>query len=424
MANLWNLKLKSSDTSALPILYPGSSGNPGTISTDGLGISTAYPNKMHDAINVVESFPWTVSPQSSRADVPVIRMIESRVKLNSTVTNLNYSIQASTESIKRAANGLASLTGQKDKLNNIFNADDPDKGADKADDGGLLQQFNNIKNDLRDAVKSVGFSELSNEALKPYEGLYALERTGFVYHFPYLTEEYNELSNSFGLKEEGIIAPIANQLAGVAEGIAGLVNIVKPGTYIEKAQQYTMGEEGRILNFSIPLLNTLNSADITRNWQLIYGLLYQNRPGRVSKSIIDQPVLYEVEVPGVAYMPYAYISGLNVKFLGASRKMKITVPVYPADGADMTEIETIIPDAFQIDISVTGLNEETRNFMYASVTQNKISTGEPVDYSDFDKKPEPEKTPLQIAAEALEKEGAEYYRAVEEYKKKAAQSIR
>ena len=79
MANLWNLKL-SSGTGSLPILYPGSNRNPGSISTNDLGISTAYPNKMHDAINVVESFPWTVSPQSSRADVPVIRMIESRVK--------------------------------------------------------------------------------------------------------------------------------------------------------------------------------------------------------------------------------------------------------------------------------------------------------------------------------------------------------
>ena len=68
---------------------------PGRLVPMTLGISTAYTDKMHDAINVVESFPWTVSPQSSRADVPVIRMIESRVKLNSTVSNFNYSIQAS-----------------------------------------------------------------------------------------------------------------------------------------------------------------------------------------------------------------------------------------------------------------------------------------------------------------------------------------
>ena len=33
MANLWNLKL-SSGTGSLPILFPGSNGNPGTISTD------------------------------------------------------------------------------------------------------------------------------------------------------------------------------------------------------------------------------------------------------------------------------------------------------------------------------------------------------------------------------------------------------
>lgn len=120
-------------------------------------------------------------------------------------------------------------------------------------------------------------------------------------------------------------------------------------------------------------MNTGTYDDIIKNWQLLFGLVYQNRPGRVTKNLIDVPVIYELFIEGDAYMPYSYITSLKVNFVGNRRTMKIKVPVtkFASEGSDTSvqtrEIETTIPDAYQIDIQIKGLNDETRNFMYQSL---------------------------------------------------------
>ena len=138
-----------------------------------------------------------------------------------------------------------------------------------------------------------------------------------------------------------------------------------------------MQDLGRAVNFRFPLLNTNNPDDIARNWQLIFGLIYQNRPGRVSKSIIDQPVIYEVVIPGVTFMPYAFVSRLSVRFLGSRRNMAFNVPILDENNIDIGEIETTVPDAYEVDMTIQSLNDETRNMLYANVTKSKLTVNAP-----------------------------------------------
>jgi metal-dependent amidase/aminoacylase/carboxypeptidase family protein len=42
-------------------------------------------------------------------------------------------------------------------------------------------------------------------------------------------------------------------------------------------------------------------------------------------------------------------------------------------------IRTVIPDAYELSLTVTGLNEETRNFIYASVKKDKLTVNKPVE---------------------------------------------
>ena len=65
-------------------------------------------------------------------------------------------------------------------------------------------------------------------------------------------------------------------------------------------------------------------------------------------------------------MPYAYISNLQIRFLGSRRTMKFPVPVLDENNSNVGLIETTVPDAYELDITVTGMNEETRNFLYAN----------------------------------------------------------
>jgi hypothetical protein len=94
---------------------------------------------------------------------------------------------------------------------------------------------------------------------------------------------------------------------------------------------------------------------------------YQNRPNRRSRDLIDPSCLYEVTIPGVKYMPYAYVSSLKVNYLGARRHMRLEVPIM----GGQTTIDTIVPDAYEVTLTLTGLIGETRNFLMAALTDKQ-----------------------------------------------------
>lgn len=386
MSNLWNLQFGG--TAALPILTRGESRLTDSTSDikdlTNLGIYGDQSSQVKDPINVVNDFSWTNSPKSSRDDVPKLQMIEQRIVLNSTVTNMVYSTLASVDNVAALGNTTQGLV---DRFFPKENPQDTTVSGDAVNQATTTSEEQSNKSKLREAFEAVMqggyFKTFDSDVLKPYEGLYATEYTGFNYYFPYLEDSYREVTNQFGEGEGNILSPIAN-LAGDTAALTNVLNIIKPGTYIEKSKQFTMSDKGRTLSLKIPLLNTGSFEDVRRNWQLLFGLVYQNRPGRVSKSIIDQPVIYEVHLPGVAYMPYAYISNLSIKFLGNRREMEFDVPIM-SEGVDggttnnVGNIRTVIPDAYELSLSITGLNEETRNFIYASVKKDKLTVNKPVE---------------------------------------------
>ena len=385
MSNLWNLQFGG--TAALPILTRGDSRLTDS-TTDikdltNLGIYGDQSAQAKDPINVVKDFAWTNSPRGSRDDVPKIQMIEQRIVLNSTVTNMVYSALASADSAAAVGNTVEGLIDRfypkKDPATDTGSDNPtPDAGEEKANSESLRDQFEKV-------LQGGFFKTFDSDVLKPYEGLYATEYTGFNYYFPYLEDAYREVTNSFGLGESNGLAGVADLASSLSKGLVGITNIIKPGTYIEKSKQFTMGDTGRSITFNLPLLNTGTFDDVKKNWQLIFGLVYQNRPGRVSKSIIDQPVIYEVHIPGMVYMPYAFISNLSVKFLGNRRDMELEVPIMDegVNGGlinNIGKIRTTIPDAYELSITVTGLNEETRNFIYASVKKDRLTVNKPLDF--------------------------------------------
>ena len=394
MSNLWNLQFGG--TAAMPILTRGESKlTESTTDIKDLTNISVYGDQSKqakDPINVVQDFAWTNSPKSARYDVPKIQMIEQRLVLNSVVTNIVYSALAGGDVL---ASGVNTVQGIGDRLGDIFKTA---PAGNTTEEKAVAAEKNSIVGAVRgfyeNALDAGSFKTFDSEVLRPYEGLYATEYTGFNYYFPYLDDSYRDIVNQFGDSQNTVLGPIAEFVSGTTAGLAGIANAVKPGTYIEKAKQFTMGDSGRTLNFSLPLLNTGTFEDVRRNWQLIFGLVYQNRPGRVSKSIIDQPVIYEVHIPGVAYMPYAYISGLSVKFLGNRREMEFSVPIMDegvngGNTNNIGNIKTIIPDAYELNITIQGLNEETRNLIYASVKKDKLTVNSPIDSADPTGTPQP-----------------------------------
>ena len=367
MADLWKLSITDkgdpkTGSIALPILNAVTDSNPQH--------NGVYANNI---INVITDFQWTKNPKSARGDVPAINLIEKKLLINSNIANLANSVFATADSGIAILNGVNSIAGSIKTAAGpgiTSNAADVIAGASKS----VVKFAGEAKKLLEDEIKAQGASSLNQDILKPYDFLYITKPTGFQYTFPYFENSYVDNSLNFGGGDASFLGgDVSTIVGGIAAGAAGIANMLKPGTYIEQSKQFTMGDKGRTINIKFPLLNTGTIDDIQKNWQLLFGLIYQNRPGRVSRSILDMPVIYEVSLPGVVYMPYAFISSLSVKFLGSRRLLDITAPINNG-----ISFQTIIPDAYEVNITMEGLNDETKNFIYAAITggsSSKVTVG-------------------------------------------------
>ena len=361
-------------------------------------------------IDVVNDFQWTSSPLTSRQDIPAIELKEKRLKMNSLIAQLAYYSLIASGKGGEVAGRLANLFGNSSggfgsgALGGLFQSTIGQAfvGAGQRILGavsnfgssifgsGAIQFFSGKS--VNDFFNQSTASSMGSDVLTPYEGLYLVEDTKFSYRFPYFENTQNNVMNvfnnddqilskkSYGLNK--FISGAADIAEGMAYALAGSMNITEPGIYIEKPQFYSFGASGDPITVSFPLINTgwATFEDVQRNWQLIFMLIYQNRPNRKSRDLIDPPCLYEVSIPGIKFMPFAYMRSMSVQFIGARRSYNINVPSLQG----MSKINTIIPDAYMVTIALQGLVAETQNFLYSmlfdkqdivSIIESQSSTG-------------------------------------------------
>ena len=183
----------------LPILARGGFNTVDTFNYTGDGRIYSKNNKAAtDPIDVVTDFPWTKSPKSSRNDVPVVYIKEKRLLTNSTLANFFYSVLAGAEVIETAGKRLesgniqigANTVNIYDSLSAV-GASYP--GVSKALDlatgsavkaGGVIKTEVEKYKDMAEGFLDEG--RFKDEVLKPYNGLYYTEDTGFKYFLPYL----------------------------------------------------------------------------------------------------------------------------------------------------------------------------------------------------------------------------------------------
>lgn len=323
-----------------------------------------------DHVNVVDNFAWTQSPKSSRDDVPIMMLREKKIQINPQLNQIANNLFVATEKAGRGGQQLKNVMPQelaeKIKNNNVK--------AENELGGKILDLSNKVGGFMNQAAASKG----GGGVLGPYEHLYYTKDTGFIYSLPYMEEQFKSTSNSFGggagnndlLMQMGVNASKA--IADVATGF----NISDPGTYVEQPQLYDFGgREKKSYTCTFPLINTHSFNDVIRNWQLIFLLIYQNTPNRLTRDLIDPPCIYEANLDGTWYSKYSYVSRVDVKFLGATRRMSLPIPTEVAsDGTgdvnrSSFEVKTIIPDAYQVSVTLTEIFPETQNFLYHSVNQ-------------------------------------------------------
>ena len=336
-------------------------------------IANIGSNTGNQQVNVVRDFYWTYSKPGdvSRAETPSIILTERALRTNALISQLKYSLGATANSVPDVVAKIKQFSDSTGLTKLI------DNGVSAVNSTQVGQQITSaVTNTFADNNPTIDNSPY----LQPYKNLYLTEPTGWVYILPYFDNNQAIQSNSFsetgttgGIgKLLGAGAVLATDTAEIVSSIASPTQI----TYVERTKFYQYsGDGGETINIEFPLINTgsVTYDDVVRNWQLLFLLVYQNRPGKTGFNTVEQPVIYQVEVPGVKFFPYCYITSINIDFVGSRREMSIDIPsndsfvnnTQTSMGVSSTtkRINTVIPDAYKIRISLQSMTANTKNFM-------------------------------------------------------------
>lgn len=308
----------------------------------------------NSVIDVINDFAWTASPTTkTKLKIPYLYATELRQEQNSLVTSALYYINS-------MANGSIT-TDAVDALTKMLGS-----GAG----GSINEALNNFKSSINSLITSGADQSILSTYLQSYLGLYLTEPTGFKYAFPFFSGSPYDIKNQWQNSSQ-IKSMYADQLVEqgmkVVDAAAATLNIMQPGTYIEKPRYYHYPTEGESISFSLPLINTIQKGSklpYQQNYELLWILAYQNKPYRTSFSRILPPKLYTVSIPGMKYFPYAYISNMKVDFLGTRRQLEVNTPIGTAT--------TSIPEAYMLNITFTSLLADTGNLMISEGFRSKV----------------------------------------------------
>ena len=391
-------------------------------------------------VNIVRDYPWTISPITSKEgksiydksdindEVPYIELREKYFLVNSLIAQGLYTLAAglefadekfglNEESIasffRQAGTSIRSFLSPVGDAIGLGDDGTPGPGEEGGPAGppapeerGLLGNITNQigvfgssltdkTSKLREIYNSFKDPDLES-VLFPYQRLYLVGSTGFKYKMPYMNNEVNNLQNQFSDSPPnylGKIQNIINSGTNIAELVGALSEVVGLGpdsaggagsARIERPKYYNYPDSGQPITFNFHLFNTSPSTyeEICNNFKLIFLLLYQNAPLRQDRLIVQPPVLYDVKIPGGRREPYCYISALSINYLGATRMMDIDMSGVTSSSDKYKaaqSVKTIVPDAYQVTISLQPMLAQSKNLMYTTISESVVETQIAVD---------------------------------------------
>ena len=192
--------------------------------------------------------------------------------------------------------------------------------------------------------------------LKSYENIYGVKKTNFIYRLPYLEDSFKTISNNWSRQGSILATPI--------QFMAALTAAVSPGVGIDFSKTFQYPDAGPSYNMTFYLDNTRfdDVSEWMKNYRFIFLLIYQNLPNRINKSALTPPVIYQSSLPGVFSYRWSFLSNINVNFVGVRRKMP---PFKVTRNTSSTEV--IIPEGYEVQLTLTSLTPETKNLMFDSI---------------------------------------------------------
>ena len=308
------------------------SGKPDQAAAEGTLARTLVPKNKNYEIDVVSDYKWTLSNVfdiDQMEEIPYIRLKEYRCLESSIQKQYSFYTQYSADVI-----GSSTNTGSKTK-----------KGV-----------------------------------LDDYENLWPRTNpSGFTYKFPYFNKTGQELASepwqnldSVGEALKNVAGGVSKLLpkglrekldkgVGIAESIVDVANFSMNAQYpsvgVVDRPKIFMAHNDRSMNISFTLYNTADERDWEINKDLIYLLMSQNLFNKRDFTTGIPPVFYEVYVPGQYYSYASCMTNFKVDHLGNQRLLR-----------NKQDEEYIVPDAYQIDLTLSELVKPSKNQYEALIT--------------------------------------------------------
>lgn len=371
MANFFTLQ---KDTES-GVTLPGSSGPVGLLGD----VYSADPVE-NGIVSVISNMRFTGSDLTTyqKSRIPFCLLNEYELITNSAVSSLLYTLQGVTGSTGVARTGGDIINRVKTLIKPSGTPTDSSTNSGAANGFGsnVGQTISDFTTQLASALQSglnaveevLKTSREQTGSLKPYQNLYISKPTGFHYTFPYYTNTKKNITSNFSVTEAGLLNnPIINKgsdlIASGIEKFAQVALFTAPGVYIERPKFYNLADSGPAYDIKFSLINTFDVKDIQRHYDFLFLLTFQNLPYRKDIARVKLPRIYSFILPGELFLPYAYISNMTIDFEGNRRLVRLTHPLGNV-------VESIVPDVYNVSITVTSLNPDAGNFMVADKLLN------------------------------------------------------
>jgi len=318
-------------------------------------------------IDVVNDFSWYSGPKATSTaldKIPCAFLIEREQQLSSLISGALYYLRAGTnlKNIKDDNGEILSLLGDINK-----------------NTGGVVDKFSQGLEKLAGGVSEGDEELLKSHNLNALQGIYLTKPTGFQYRLPSYIPNQSTSSKWGDQSSSNLVGKFVQGAQDVASQAAEILNITQPGVYIENPQYFQNEGGGETKTIKFPLINTIqrkSAFSIQANYELLWLLMFQNKPYKTSFARTPPPKIYTVSVPGQFSFPYAYISKLEINFLGTIRRTDVAVPVISKSEPSKikpTTIKAPIPDAYEVTIEFTSLIGDYGNTMISDGLNSRIS---------------------------------------------------
>jgi hypothetical protein len=306
----------------------------------------------YENFDILKDYIWTLSENKNIITqyIPKLIATEYNIETSPIVQNLKAAFAVSKEAFSQNAD-IAKSAANAMGVTNVLSPEWASTYADKIANSGPLQSVKNFSKSILDkiaiATKAMPNDHVwHNSKLKElYNHLYTVSRTGNKFIFPYMEDEFLNLTNNFTEGNEylqfdaGLFTLDTKEAVSKLKKFSSLPALLSPGAYIQSPQFYNFDTTEPSVTINFPLYNIIDGYETKKNMNFVKLFGLNNMPYRKNLIAVDPTRIYDILIPGKANFPLCYVSSYTVDHLGTKRLMD----------------EEIYPEAYNVKITFTSL---------------------------------------------------------------------